>query len=334
MWHAGEGRLHEAWLDIAAILRLTQLFSQTHCLVEQVIATDVAMIALNAATSLVQMKELRSDFARQIHNKFTSTKFDFKVRECFEFSDRLSFLDAICHQAKPSSSSDHLEQDLVDDITLSAASIDWNVVLRDGNVWYDRICAAVNLPTFQQRRAALDSIESDLKLLENERDRHHSLSLLLDQHVRSKVIGSIYICHLLPAPNLALSRIEAAHTKLELTRLAAALAVYRADQGEYPADLSALVPAVLPQLPTDLYTGKPFVYHRTQDGYILYSLGENGIDDGGSHQLHSILAGQTATELNLTDEELAKRIPGNADDHALRVPRPKFQLPKPASPAP
>ena len=106
-----------------------------------------------------------------------------------------------------------------------------------------------------------------------------------------------------------LTATERGEARLELTRLAAALAVYRADHGEYPADLSALVPAVLPQLPTDLYTGKPFVYHRTKDGYLLYSLGDNGTDDGGSHELHNILAGQTAAELNLTDEELAKRIP-------------------------
>ena len=32
---------------------------------------------------------------------------------------------------------------------------------------------------------------------------------------------------------------------------------------------------------TDPITGKPFVYKLTDDGFMLYGLGENGIDDGG-----------------------------------------------------
>ena len=96
-------------------------------------------------------------------------------------------------------------------------------------------------------------------------------------------------------------------------------------------DLSALVPTVLSQLPTDLFTGKPLVYHRTKDGYLLYSLGDNGFDDGGSNSLQNLLAGQTAEELGITYEEFEKKIPPTADDHALRVPTPKFKLPSPAS---
>ena len=46
-----------------------------------------------------------------------------------------------------------------------------------------------------------------------------------------------------------------------------------------------MAPGVLDKLPVDLYNAKPFVYKPTSDGYLLYSRGANGTDDGGSNDL-------------------------------------------------
>ena len=59
-------------------------------------------------------------------------------------------------------------------------------------------------------------------------------------------------------------------TESNLTKLVAALAVYRTENGEYPEQLEQLVPDVIPTLPVDLYHAKPFVYHPDADGYLLY----------------------------------------------------------------
>ncbi len=37
----------------------------------------------------------------------------------------------------------------------------------------------------------------------------------------------------------------------------------------------------LAEVPQDLFTGRPLVYRRTKQGYVLYSVGANGRDDGG-----------------------------------------------------
>ncbi|MEZ0367522.1 MAG: hypothetical protein ACAI44_00390 [Candidatus Sericytochromatia bacterium] len=70
-----------------------------------------------------------------------------------------------------------------------------------------------------------------------------------------------------------------------------ALQAYAASHGSYPTQLQALVPAWLPALPQDPYTGRPFVYRRDADGFQLYSVGENLRDDGGDgfygHFVHS-----------------------------------------------
>ena len=46
---------------------------------------------------------------------------------------------------------------------------------------------------------------------------------------------------------------------------------------------SALVPEYLRAAPLDIYSGQPLIYKRTDDGRgcMLYSVGENQLDDGG-----------------------------------------------------
>jgi len=65
-------------------------------------------------------------------------------------------------------------------------------------------------------------------------------------------------------------------------QLVLAIELYRHEHGEYPAGLDALlVPEQLDTLPTDPYTDQPFVYRLADDGYWLYSVGRNRVDDNG-----------------------------------------------------
>ncbi len=61
-----------------------------------------------------------------------------------------------------------------------------------------------------------------------------------------------------------------------------ALERYERDKGEYPENLCILVElGYLEKLPRDPYSDGPLVYKKTDDSFILYSLGENLSDDGG-----------------------------------------------------
>lgn len=65
------------------------------------------------------------------------------------------------------------------------------------------------------------------------------------------------------------------------TRAGLACKIYKSRTRNYPANLEALVPDILPEVPIDPFTGKPLVF-RIQNGEILiYSLGSNQRDDGG-----------------------------------------------------
>ena len=63
----------------------------------------------------------------------------------------------------------------------------------------------------------------------------------------------------------------------------AAVRRYVIENGSPPESLAALVPEYLPTVPVDPYGDAPLRYRRTEGGYLLYSIGANGVDDGGQH---------------------------------------------------
>jgi hypothetical protein len=61
-----------------------------------------------------------------------------------------------------------------------------------------------------------------------------------------------------------------------------ALARYEKEQGKYPENLGKLVElGYLREMPNDPYSDGSLVYKKTEESFILYSLGENLIDDEG-----------------------------------------------------
>ena len=71
----------------------------------------------------------------------------------------------------------------------------------------------------------------------------------------------------------------AAHLRL----LTAELAVrsYQAERGVPPTDLAQLVPKYLQRIPSDPFSGRSMIYRRQGTQWLLYSVGEDGVDDGG-----------------------------------------------------
>lgn len=69
-----------------------------------------------------------------------------------------------------------------------------------------------------------------------------------------------------------------ATTRVLLLGCAAAVRAYRMRHGSYPATLSE---AGANDLDKDPFTGGSFVYKPAGEGFLLYSVGKDGVDDGG-----------------------------------------------------
>jgi len=82
----------------------------------------------------------------------------------------------------------------------------------------------------------------------------------------------------------ALSRYYALHTRAKTNRratvLTANIMAYRQQHGSYPDSLDAFGDR---EFVVDPFTDQRFVYRRDGDSFVLYSLSENGVDDGGVH---------------------------------------------------
>jgi len=67
---------------------------------------------------------------------------------------------------------------------------------------------------------------------------------------------------------------------------AIALKRYQLNHGNYPERLSELMPEFLAAVPLDPVDGQPLRYRKNAGGsFSLYSIGENGKDDGGDPSL-------------------------------------------------
>jgi hypothetical protein len=87
---------------------------------------------------------------------------------------------------------------------------------------------------------------------------------------------------LLPGLNGIFQKTAFAQSGLDMAVVACALERYRLAHGEFPQNLELLVPEFIVQRPHDVIDGQPLKYRRVESGtYILYSVGWNGIDDGG-----------------------------------------------------
>ena len=53
------------------------------------------------------------------------------------------------------------------------------------------------------------------------------------------------------------------------------------EHGSYPMNLADLTPTYLDAVPLDPFSGKPVHYRKTSQNFLLYSVGPDGIDDGG-----------------------------------------------------
>ena len=59
---------------------------------------------------------------------------------------------------------------------------------------------------------------------------------------------------------------------------------YRLAEGRLPGKLADLVPEYLDAVPEDPFDGQPLRYRRREKGYVIYSIGKDGVDGGGEER--------------------------------------------------
>ncbi len=84
------------------------------------------------------------------------------------------------------------------------------------------------------------------------------------------------------AKDKALERHLAAVAHVRLMSVELALRLYVAENKRAPGNLQDLVPNYLSHTPIDPFSGGPLIYKPQQTNWLVYSVGPDGVDDGGS----------------------------------------------------
>jgi len=88
--------------------------------------------------------------------------------------------------------------------------------------------------------------------------------------------------NLLPAINAAVTAAARGGSQNDAADAALAVELFRRRHGRLPADLNELAPEFLPEVPLDRIDGRPLRFVVRDGECAIYSVGENGVDDGGS----------------------------------------------------
>jgi hypothetical protein len=210
------------------------------------------------------------------------------MADTIDGSERYIFLDRVSQMAReqlaPSAAlvlfgkaSDNPFGGWFDQYFLPRSAVNWDNALLLGNKQFDKAVAAARQPTVLARRRALEQLKQEGNSLKS-----HATGELAKAIAREDMGG--FMGRLLSAllvRGLTFEAADLVETQEALGQLAFSLAAYRADHGTYPDSLGALVPKYARRVSSDPFTEQPLRYRREGSGFLLYSVGQNGVDDGG-----------------------------------------------------
>jgi hypothetical protein len=165
---------------------------------------------------------------------------------------------------------------------LFTRSVDFDPAFRNMNKMLDRCVAASRQPDRATRKTEYAKIVAELKQYKIAAADMNALEkLTMGKTSRGEAMGNILVSLLLPAFEKVQDSSDRAEQIQNNTQVAFALAAYRADHKRYPANLNELASKYITKVPGDLFSGKALIYRTIDDGYLLYSVGVNELDEDG-----------------------------------------------------
>ncbi|VTR97651.1 hypothetical protein [Tuwongella immobilis] len=174
----------------------------------------------------------------------------------------------------------------------------WETMFRFSETWMSRYELAATIPDCSRRNAIWNQLNATLRqprsiidwmltptIHEPIPNYSRNSKVAAEQFMKIKWFGGLEFV------NELFDAADRAEQQFELDQLALALAIYRAEHGSYPDSLAAMVPTILPRVPSDRFTGAPLKYQRTRWGYRCFSVGPDETDDGGAYFLPIRLLG-------------------------------------------
>jgi hypothetical protein len=311
MLNAAKDDIRAASDDLMAVHRLARAVGQQPMMINVLLSLEFDDQACRAEQSLLSKRNLSASDWLKLKRNVEDLPSLPTMLETFETTERFAFLDTAALVAR--NGFDEFRRIVGGGQPLSdnqknmfaglSAMTDWDRVLRNGNSWYDRLADAVRKPTHKERIDAIAKVAAEFDELKTTHKKKYAHDLLRSpREATSDLVCNIFLLVVFPPTTIAEDPWARSEMRLELITLGFAMAAYRADHGSYPSKLAELSPKYITAIPKDLFADGELHYKLNADGYVIYSVGPNGVDDGGK--------GMDEAKNGESWDDIALRIPG------------------------
>jgi hypothetical protein len=292
MLHLGDGKIAEAEQDLLACHRLARLCGRTPFLIPALVAVANDATAFEGEAALIEFGRLSAERALAYQQELRKLAPLPAMADVIDKSERFMLLDTVLLLARERlrlldalGLEGSIVPKAIERAFTQGSAIHWDDALLLGNEQFDKAVAAARRQTIAERKRAFRELDQDMRRigsdLGNPEKFAASFLVAVVRRDVGRLMGKVMVMMLIPAVEVAFEVETRAHTREALGQIGFALAAYRADRGAYPDDLNAVVPKYISRVPNDVYTEQPLHYRRQGTGFLLYSVGANGVDDGG-----------------------------------------------------
>jgi membrane protease YdiL (CAAX protease family) len=273
--YAADGELENAFSDLITCFRLGAHFTGRHVLVTQLVGISTRGRAMKGAFSILANTQVELGMLRHLQTRLEQLRADGIYSLDFT-AERLFFHDSI----QLMFTDDGRGDGYIPEIALRIPG-PWKSFLPSFSEQQKR-----DLLRLSRRRTTMlvdklfDRLAEAAKMtawqFQNDENR-------VKTHIETIIERNAYIAILTPNYVKILGMASRMQTDLEALIATIAILLYEADRGQLPSSLEMLVDeGYLKALPLDSYSDGPLVYKRTDSVFVLYSLGADFDDDGGT----------------------------------------------------
>ena len=294
---AGRGEIELAFSDILTIQRLGGMKSKGPFVIDQLVAIAIWELGANTAAELVERSDLSKEQATELLRRWRALPPLPAIGPCVDRGERYFLLDALRSPASRREALDSLvlinglkwgESDNDALLNHLLRMTDWNVVFRKINQEYDLLVEDVQATPLARAKAFARNVKTNQDFLAKADDLPSSLGLTQEKAtewttaVFSAIRGSSPL-------RLTANFADRTKTRHRLVSVALALAAYECENGHFPKNIDELVPDYLDEVGDDPFSGQPYLYERTDDGYLIYSVGMDLEDNGGDEDADIVI---------------------------------------------
>ncbi len=276
LWNLHTDRRAEALASLQAIAGLANLHREEYYLVSQMTRVAVAGIGLNLTWEALQAKDWSDSQLLALQNCWAGSDFletaekGFEGERCMGRESinlynlyRRGHLYNLYRRGQNVSPQNRLGHSFYGKYFLDG---DLLLQLRHLQAYLDQVRTLRANRSWSEVSASLDQLNARIDGLTNSLMRfRYLITLVATPNFKRAVLKSVQV-----------------ETQRRLAVTAIALERYRRQHGQYPPSLDALVPQCLPFVPRDCMSGQPLRYQpRDRETFLLYSVGEDGRDNGG-----------------------------------------------------